>query len=87
MSETEPESFSDVDSALLDVDLFLKYSALDAPLNDCEKPSTETRVRCSSANAFDPLQLNQTRGMCTSVSCIGKHFILNARTSKPLMTG
>jgi len=29
MSETEPESFSDVDSALLDVDLFLKYSALD----------------------------------------------------------
>ncbi len=29
MSETEPESFSDVESTLLDVDLFLKYSALD----------------------------------------------------------
>jgi tetratricopeptide (TPR) repeat protein len=29
MAETEPENFSEVDSALLDVDLFLKYNAVD----------------------------------------------------------
>jgi hypothetical protein len=29
MNETEPENFTDVDSTLLDVDLFLKYDAVD----------------------------------------------------------
>jgi tetratricopeptide (TPR) repeat protein len=57
MSETEPESFSDVDSALLDVDLFLKYSALDRAVErlrealDRNPRSLQLRERLRSISA------------------------------------